>query len=853
MKLQQTIKNLAVRLSGKPSGTSPAEVRAAFQTYKKIMAGNNRAMEIIADMGDKLGGGYLFDITYIKRSYEDLSAAVGQSVQEFQNFTGRSFPLDAAFNRIDGQIRASISGQPLAISEPLVFLEDITWEMARDVGGKNFHLSQLKKIPGVDIPEGFALTTVAYDQFLRHNGVDAAIESRHEKEFDAARFRDIQQAILNGEIPPELAQSVDKALEDLRGRCGTDCFLAVRSSSEEEDDVFSFAGQFESVLNVPASADMVLDAYRTVLGSLFSEGALAYQQNLGFVPGSLKMAVGVMAMVDATASGVTYTADPLGKEADALLVTANWGLGQTVVEGSADTDLFILEKQPPFAARESRLGQKKTMAVRLASGGIEERDTPPDLTGSFSLEAAAMAALGQAATAIERYFHQPQDIEWAIDPAGRLVILQARPLRVPARPTSAAKQRQAPETTRKVLLSGRGQVVQGGTVAGRVFIAASMSELDRFPRGAILVARNDSPQFVRIMTEAAAIITDTGSPASHMAAISREFRVPTVVGAGIAIKNLTPGQEITLSADEDRGVTVYEGVVREIIDDEYGNHRQLDELYEFRKRKYVMRFIANLNLVNPLTEEFRAEDCKTLHDILRFIHEKSMQQLIAASKSADGSASLKRLELSIPESISVIDIGHGLASGSGDTLSPDQVICEPLSAVLAGMTAPGVWNTEAAPVGVGDFLMGMMRAGDMLAEAPAGPQETNVAVISRQYLNLALRFGYHYNLIDCYCNEESANNHIYFRFVGGATDLTKRSRRIQLIDIVLSHLGFTSTTKGDLIIAMISHADREDILRILRSLGSLIAYTRQLDAYLNRGDLPQKYAERFLKGDYRLN
>jgi pyruvate,water dikinase len=127
-----------------------------------------------------------------------------------------------------------------------------------------------------------------------------------------------------------------------------------------------------------------------------------------------------------------------------------------------------------------------------------------------------------------------------------------------------------------------------------------------------------------------------------------------------------------------------------------------------------------------------------------------------------------------------------------------------------------------------------------------------MAVISAEYVNLAMRFGYHFNLVDSYCSERAANNHVYFRFVGGAADMTKRSRRIALIDRVLTEMGFLSKTRGDLIIARLSHIDQEQVLAALATAGRLIAFMRQLDAVLRDDEQIERYAKRFLAGDYTL-
>jgi pyruvate,water dikinase len=171
-----------------------------------------------------------------------------------------------------------------------------------------------------------------------------------------------------------------------------------------------------------------------------------------------------------------------------------------------------------------------------------------------------------------------------------------------------------------------------------------MDELDHFPRGAVLVAHNDSSNFVRVMPFASAIITDLGTPTSHMASVCREFRVPTVVNAGDASSILQHGQEVTLLAG-DEGVIVYEGIVKTLLDCTRSDSAKMEELYEFRKKRYVLRFISPLHLIDPLLENFVPEGCKTMHDILRFIHEKSVAELIEGAR--DGGMAAREAELDL--------------------------------------------------------------------------------------------------------------------------------------------------------------------------------------------------------------
>jgi pyruvate, water dikinase len=340
-------------------------------------------------------------------------------------------------------------------------------------------------------------------------------------------------------------------------------------------------------------------------------------------------------------------------------------------------------------------------------------------------------------------------------------------------------------------------------------------------------------------------MTDTGALTSHMASLCREFRLPTAVNTGDVTRTLSSGQQVTVSVDDD-GVTVYPGVVPQLLGAVNGRETRMDVLAEYRKKRYLLRYIAPLNLVDPLRDEFVPRACRTLHDILRFIHEKSVAQLIDESHRGWRSHRAVNLDLPVPAGIVLIDIGDGIAKSNGlDRVTPEQVTSLPLRAVITGMTHPNLWRSDAVPLRVQDFMSSMLRATDIVSDG--APRATaSVAVISREYANLNLKFGYHFIILDCYIGEAVRNNHIYFRFAGGATDLTKRSRRLRFMEAVLQERGFLISLKGDMLIARLAGVGREEMESQLDLLGRLISYTRQLDAVLQDDDMAMRYAESFL-------
>jgi pyruvate,water dikinase len=198
----------------------------------------------------------------------------------------------------------------------------------------------------------------------------------------------------------------------------------------------------------------------------------------------------------------------------------------------------------------------------------------------------------------------------------------------------------------------------------------------------------------------------------------------------------------------------------------------------------------------------------------------------------------------------VIDIGGGLDNAPhADHINAGQIASLPLRALINGMTLPGIWRSDAVPLNVNDFMSSMLRVPDIMSDS-GGRVESNMAVISREYANISLKFGYHFIIVDCFCGENARNNHIYFRFTGGATDMTKRSRRLQLIAEILGEYGFNIKTKGDLIVARLANIGRSEAENVLDQLGRLISFTRQLDTVLQDDHMVKRYVRNFLDGRY---
>ncbi len=845
--IRSGIRDLRRRLFGGTAGRQRRDFKVLFERFREVLELHNTAADRIADIGEKLSGEYIFDIVYIRQAYEELYRTFSAFLERFSVLTDNCYAeLGSRLERIDHDVRQLINEDETPSDDLVVPLVDARMNRLRDVGGKMANLGELGSLPEITIPQGFVITTRSFDEFMSLNRLtDKIADLSVPGEIDPATLAALRSAVCSGALPPGVRDAVTGALAGMVDGTSHQ-LLAVRSSAVGEDGEYSFAGQFETVLNVPADAASLAEAYKTVIASLFSDRAFHYCKTIGCNPTGIRMAVGVIRMIDAAASGVAYSSDPGGTEGQ-MLINATWGLGTSVVEGQVDADSYRIARSPQAVMCERRIGAKETMVVPALHGGTTVMKTPDAIVNKAVLDDRALTTLATQALSIEGLFHRPQDIEWAIDRSGAITILQTRPL--PLRPAAETGATGAAPAGLPVFQTLSGISVRRGAGAGTVFIAASPDDLDRFPKGGVLVSRHDSSHFIRVMPYASAILTDQGTPTSHMASLCREFRVPTLVNCGSATTVLRNGQEITVMIKE-KEAQVYEGILRDLVDG--GNNEAIEELYEFRKKKFLLRYILPLHLVDPFRDDFTPNGCSTLHDILRFIHEKMVMKLVSAAEQGLTDRTAVHLDLPVPAGIVAIDLGGGLSLPEhAKTATMDSVSSVPLRAVLAGMTHPGAWHTEVVALHAGDLLAGMMKLADITAPSASMPM-TNLAVVSREYLNLSLKFGYHFTLLDCYCSPNRTNNHVYFRFSGGATDLTKRSRRVRLIESILTTFGFVCQIQGAVITARISNRDEDEMIAILNSIGRLLAYTRQLDAVLHNDESVERYTGNFLRGDYRL-
>ncbi|KVD88303.1 phosphoenolpyruvate synthase [Burkholderia ubonensis] len=466
----------------------------------------------------------------------------------------------------------------------IVWFDDLRRGDVPQVGGKNASLGEMVgnlSAQGVRVPPGFATTADTYWHFIDANGLRQVIRAALD-ELDAHKVSlaeagaSIRRAVVRGEWPADIADAIRRAYGELcRHAAQENVDVAVRSSATAEDLAdASFAGQQETYLNVRGERAL-LDACRRCYASLFTDRAISYRAEKGFDHLEVALSIGVQRMVrsDLGGAGVMFSLDTETGFDKVVLISAAWGLGENVVQGTVDPDEYEVFK--PLLGEPSltpiigkTLGEKAHKMIYTRDGDAPTRNVPTSKAerAAFVLSDPEILMLARWACLIEAHYGQPMDIEWAKDGAsGELFVVQARPETVQSRREASAVKTYRIGTTGRRLLSGTS--VGEAVAAGSVCVIESPRDIARFVDGAILVTQTTDPDWVPIMRRAAAIITDHGGRTSHAAIVSRELGLPAIVGTGNASHVLHDQQEVTVSCAEGGEGFVYEGIAEYEIDE----------------------------------------------------------------------------------------------------------------------------------------------------------------------------------------------------------------------------------------------------------------------------------------------
>ncbi|EPR44270.1 pyruvate phosphate dikinase PEP/pyruvate-binding protein [Desulfovibrio sp. X2] len=850
-------------------------LKARYHTFRVLLANNERALSLICALDAELRGGD-FHGSACGGSEESTAAKI-------EDLIGVTYELSEGLNlltydahgglftvhaRLAADIRELTSHldelrEETPLSLPLSAPEAASERLA---GGKAASLARLARA-GLPVPQGFVMTTEAGRLFLRESGLDMAVRRRL-REAQSGR-KSLEQAmaaleedIMAAPLPPAVAKALHEGFAACVDERTPGAGISARSSARVEDRPGqSFAGQFLSILNVTSPAALE-EAYRRVLAGNFAPRAVSYRLQAGLPAQDAGMAVLCQRMVPARTAGVLYTLDPSAppsKDAAAdghMLLSAAPGLGTQVVDGSGAVDTY----RPPRGqgvAGPSVIGAKGMRVVAANGGGLREEDVAGEERDAPLLDQDAIERLAALGRFIESLAGTPQDIEWAMDGEGVIHVLQSR-----AVPLPQAGRRMAEELSGHVLHQG-GVTAAPGRAVGRARVLHSAQDIaaaEQEGNGAkaaplVLVMRQSLVDAARLLPRAAAVVVEFGNPTDHLSCVAREAGVPMLTGATGAEAAVADGAWVVVDADRGEVLAVPPEALPGLAElaprrpapaaPELG-HAPSPELARLRD------LVEPLHLTDAYGPTFSIRECASLHDIVRYCHEKAVLAMFEAGDETleEASSLVRRLDEDVPLHFLLIDLGGGLAPGHGKLrVRMRDVLCAPLLALCEGMDTPGLRWRVPPPTGSvsGLFVKGLT---DKRGPRPLG--EFNYAMISRDYLNLNARVEFHFAMIDTVCGRNPRENYVRFRFKGGGGEMAQRERRARSVAFVLEAYDFLADFEGDLVTGSLHDVPAETIRERLIMLGRLLGFTRLLDAAMTGDDMPGRLAQAFLDGDYGL-
>jgi pyruvate,water dikinase len=489
------------------------------------------------------------------------------------------------------------------------------------VGGKNASLGEMiqqLQPQGVNVPNGFATTAYAYRYFIE----SAGLEEKLRKLFHNLDIQDVRNLhergekaralLMNTPFPKELEDAIASSYLELCEQYNKNTDVAVRSSATAEDlPDASFAGQQDTYLNITGK-DEVLKATHRCFASLFTDRAISYRETKNFDHFDIALTVGVQKMVrsDLAASGVMFSIETETGFQNAALISAAYGLGENVVQGTVNPDEYYVFK-PTLKAGfrpiiDKKLGSKALKMV-YENGSISTKNisVPTADQNKFAITDDEILQLAKWACLIEDHYSQvngtytPMDMEWAKDGiTNELFIVQARPETVQSqkvgnvlrsyRLIKGVESRESGIGEHEGGGRGKGEGVKGEQESstsfptpysplpaplvtgravgemigqGKVRVILAPEHISEFQAGEVLVTDRTDPDWEPIMKRASAIVTNSGGRVCHAAIIARELGIPALVGCGNATQILKNRQEVTISCAEGEEGKVYAGLL----------------------------------------------------------------------------------------------------------------------------------------------------------------------------------------------------------------------------------------------------------------------------------------------------
>lgn len=413
----------------------------------------------------------------------------------------------------------------------IAWFKEISKDSIAVAGGKGANLGEMFNI-GLPVPPGFVVTAQAYAEFVERTnlkdkikGILNLIDDYQNTELLQAKANEIQKLIIETKMPEDIAEEIKDAYgamevkgtaaHELISEGKSEDWVAVRSSATAEDlPEASFAGQQATFLNIKGE-DKVVAAVRACWASLFTARAVYYREKNEFDHMKVLISVVIQKMINSEVSGIMFSINPATDNMDEIVIEAGYGLGEAVVSGSINPDLYIVDKETMKIKKAEVKEQDWGIFRDEKNGESIKKDIPEELRLKRVIEDEVVIKLAEFAKKIEEHYGKPQDMEWAGE-KGQLFIVQSRAVTTIKKVAEGRQEGDAKteEAQRKELANAtiiiKGESASPGIASGPVSIIHDPSELNKIKKGDVMVTEMTTPDMVPAMQRAIAIVTNEG-------------------------------------------------------------------------------------------------------------------------------------------------------------------------------------------------------------------------------------------------------------------------------------------------------------------------------------------------------
>lgn len=822
-------------------------LRWKYECLRNLLGENSHLLSLMTDIQANYLKGAPVD-AYNRQRLLDFSDRVLLMIEGLNILSDNNQQaLYQAYLRIESQLFKHITSYKSDNSHPLILpLKTVDRSHLFQVGGKAANLGEIASVLPEKVPPGFIVSTAGYFNMLSQGELGSRLKAIL-GEVEIARSdrlasycQQMIEIIDNTPVPQEIDLGIANQVNNTK--YAEAAGWAVRSSAVGEDGTFSFAGQFESFLNV--LPEDLSAAYRSVIASRFSERAVIYRLQAKLREVDSPMAVLFLPLINASVSGVLYTVNPNGDRAN-MLISSTWGLAADLVTGKMEADTFIISRTEPFTSIERIIVSKKEKLCVSRVSGLERTPVHSSQQDIPSLRPDELAELARIGLVVEEHFGLPQDIEWLKDSEEKLWILQCRPLVTYQRDSLF----DMVLDDVKVLAEG-GMTIFPGRASGKVQVVIDENDLCKVTEGSILVVRQATPELVKTLHLVKGVISESGQPTGHAATVIREKRIPAIFGLTGVVEILKDIEEIGLDAIHRK---IYLGIPwpKQLNTLKAGARVQADTAIE----DPLSQTVFVLNLYDPQRTNFTAKGCQSMHDIIRYVHEKAVEAVfkIGDKASKRHGQITKKLQTNILLNITVLDLGGAISEETAkkSKITPEEIASVPFQALWRGMNYPGIkWHgrTNISLSGFSSVITSTVASGQSMRRL----DDRNYLMVAPEYMNMNARLAYHYAMVDAFVGEHSENNFVNFRFRGGGAQFIRRDLRSKFLTEVLIANNFLVDHRGDLVTAWLRGVKKNVCEEGLELLGRLMGCARQLDMLLDSKDKVYFFVDRFLQKEYEV-